>query len=293
MIILLCIYLTKLTYPHCSIIAWPSLDVIYSTNLAYSTDPEPNYYLWDNAAGAPSTTLNPLYIDDNLRLTDGKKGSPDGANKGGSFYSVWQGSDVTVTVDLGKTVNIDLFRAYFAGGVDGVERPRKMKVSVSDDGVNFTDIKATCNVSELGSGNEWDTYLFVIQTPIVSARFVSFTVFAQLNYGAKCVWVDELEVALADTAYLAPNENQGNQDGGNQDGENQGGNASGEYNLGDVNKSGEIDSMDYVLVKRAYFGTFSFDNEQLSLGDVNKSGEIDSMDYVLIKRAYFGTFTIK
>ncbi len=64
------------------------------------------------------------------------------------------------------------------------------------------------------------------------------------------------------------------------------------YMLGDVNNSGDIDSMDYVLVKRAYFGTFTFDDQQLKRGDVNKSGDIDSMDYVLIKRAYFGTFVI-
>ncbi len=61
--------------------------------------------------------------------------------------------------------------------------------------------------------------------------------------------------------------------------------------LGDVNDSKEIDSMDYVLVKRAYFGTFDFNEDQFARGDVNKSGDIDSMDYVLIKRAYFGTFS--
>ncbi len=61
---------------------------------------------------------------------------------------------------------------------------------------------------------------------------------------------------------------------------------------GDVNNSGDIDSMDYVLVKRAYFGTFNLTGEQIEAGDVNTSGDIDSMDYVLIKRAYFGTFPI-
>ena len=60
--------------------------------------------------------------------------------------------------------------------------------------------------------------------------------------------------------------------------------------LGDVNDSKEIDSMDYVIIKRAYFGTFKLSAEQEKRGDVNKSGDIDSMDYVLIKRAYFGTF---
>ncbi len=66
-----------------------------------------------------------------------------------------------------------------------------------------------------------------------------------------------------------------------------------EIKVGDVNQSGEIDSMDYVLVKRAYFGTFSLSENQFELGDVNQSDEIDSMDYVLIKRAYFGTFAFE
>ncbi len=66
-----------------------------------------------------------------------------------------------------------------------------------------------------------------------------------------------------------------------------------DFMLGDVNDSGDIDSMDYVLVKRAYFGTFTFNDQQLKRGDVNKSGDIDSMDYVLIKRAYFGTFSFQ
>ncbi len=61
--------------------------------------------------------------------------------------------------------------------------------------------------------------------------------------------------------------------------------------LGDVNASGDIDSMDYVLVKRAYFGTFELSESQLKSADVNASGDIDSMDYVLVKRAYFGTFS--
>ena len=30
--------------------------------------------------------------------------------------------------------------------------------------------------------------------------------------------------------------------------------------------------------------------EPILLGDINGNNEIDSMDYVLIKRAYFGTF---
>ena len=61
--------------------------------------------------------------------------------------------------------------------------------------------------------------------------------------------------------------------------------------LGDINNSGSIDSLDYVLLKRAYFGTFKLNDIQKLCGDCNRSKEIDSLDYVLLKRVYFGTFT--
>ena len=49
--------------------------------------------------------------------------------------------------------------------------------------------------------------------------------------------------------------------------------------------------MDYVLLKRAYFGTYKLKDE--AVGDINGNGSIDSMDYVFLKRAYFGTYFIK
>ena len=62
------------------------------------------------------------------------------------------------------------------------------------------------------------------------------------------------------------------------------------YMKGDVNANGEIDSMDYVLLKRAYFGTYEL--KELAMGDINDSGNIDSMDYVYLRRAYFGTYNL-
>lgn len=61
--------------------------------------------------------------------------------------------------------------------------------------------------------------------------------------------------------------------------------------LGDINGNGKIDSMDYVLLKRTYFGTYKL--AVISVGDINLNGKIDSMDYVFLKRAYFGTYEIK
>ena len=60
---------------------------------------------------------------------------------------------------------------------------------------------------------------------------------------------------------------------------------------GDINDNGEIDSMDYVLLKRVYFGTYKIDD--IKVGDIDESGMIDSMDYVYLRRAYFGTYVIK
>ena len=62
---------------------------------------------------------------------------------------------------------------------------------------------------------------------------------------------------------------------------------------GDINGDGEISSMDYVLLKRAYFGTYKLNDLQTDSADINGDGEISSMDYILLKRAYFGTFEIK
>ena len=62
---------------------------------------------------------------------------------------------------------------------------------------------------------------------------------------------------------------------------------------GDINGDGEITSMDYVLLKRAYFCTYNLNEAQTDDADINNDGGITSMDYVLLKRAYFGTFEIK
>ena len=60
--------------------------------------------------------------------------------------------------------------------------------------------------------------------------------------------------------------------------------------IGDVNMNNKIDSMDYVLAKRYYFGNYNFTETQKVITDVDKNNKIDSMDYVLIKRMYFGTY---
>lgn len=60
---------------------------------------------------------------------------------------------------------------------------------------------------------------------------------------------------------------------------------------GDVTGNGEIDSMDYILVKRAYFETYTLTEEQLEIADLDDSDDLGSLDYILLKRIYFGTYT--
>ena len=63
--------------------------------------------------------------------------------------------------------------------------------------------------------------------------------------------------------------------------------------IGDINGNNKIDMTDYILLKRAYFGTYKFTEEQNKVGDINKNNKIDMTDYILLKRVYFGTYTIK
>lgn len=64
-----------------------------------------------------------------------------------------------------------------------------------------------------------------------------------------------------------------------------------DYILGDVNGNGSVDMTDYILVKRAYFGTYMLTEDEMKRADVNVSGGIDMTDYILVKRIYFGTYT--
>ncbi len=62
---------------------------------------------------------------------------------------------------------------------------------------------------------------------------------------------------------------------------------------GDLDGSGEIDYLDYIMVKRYCMGTLELTEAQLSLADVDRSGEVDYLDYIMIKRHCMGTLTIQ
>ena len=56
---------------------------------------------------------------------------------------------------------------------------------------------------------------------------------------------------------------------------------------GDVDMDGDFDSVDVMLIKRAYFGTLALDEAQKKLADMNSDGKIDVFDYLLAKRSFF------
>ncbi len=63
------------------------------------------------------------------------------------------------------------------------------------------------------------------------------------------------------------------------------------YIKGDINNNEEIDSLDYLYLKRAFFKQYVLPDE--SKGDINKNGNIDSMDYLYLKRAFFKQYVIQ
>ena len=65
-----------------------------------------------------------------------------------------------------------------------------------------------------------------------------------------------------------------------------------QYLIGDANLDGKVDSVDYLLVKRHCFKTFTLEDTALIAADVNGDGKIDSTDYLLVKRICFGTYTV-
>lgn len=62
--------------------------------------------------------------------------------------------------------------------------------------------------------------------------------------------------------------------------------------LGDLNGNGQIDTTDYIFLKRAVLGTYTLTDAQKAAADVNGDGKINSVDYMQVKRHVLGTYKI-
>ncbi|MBR5859574.1 MAG: discoidin domain-containing protein [Clostridia bacterium] len=143
-----------------------------------------------------ATNRGDEYDDDGIRLTDGEKGSTDGAS---SRYSGWSnGVTVDIDLDLGEKKSVNSFSAYAAndGGMD-VKKPAKLVVSVSEDGITYNEIasqtalKTTFNLT--GQKGNWDTTVITAVTDeIISARYIRLSITPNGDH----VWISEVEAAL-------------------------------------------------------------------------------------------------
>ncbi|MBQ4317322.1 MAG: dockerin type I repeat-containing protein, partial [Clostridia bacterium] len=62
------------------------------------------------------------------------------------------------------------------------------------------------------------------------------------------------------------------------------------YIIGDANLDNKVDSVDYLLVKRHCFKTYTLEGDALKAANINGDEKIDSTDYLLVKRICFGTY---
>ena len=65
-----------------------------------------------------------------------------------------------------------------------------------------------------------------------------------------------------------------------------------EFALADVNGDGEVNGLDYMLVKRHVLGTHEMTEEQSARADLDGNGVIEGLDYMFVKRAVLGTWPV-
>ena len=118
------------------------------------------------------------------RLTDGVWGDGNVDNVAG--YD----SAATITFDLGSVTKLAGLKFDAYAGAWGIALPTAVEVSVSDDGTNFTSLKAF-NVEEcVASTDGWTIYNFEI-TDAFSARYI------KIAYEGSHTWISEVEAYAA------------------------------------------------------------------------------------------------
>lgn len=168
----------------------------------------------------------------------------------------------SATVDLEKAYEINKVRVNTVfGDVSGIASPEFIKLEISEDGINFTEVETKSFPEASTTSVEWIEFVFDEPAP---ARFVRLTFKIRVTF----VFINEIQV-LGDEL-TAPR-----------------------YTLGDINNNSEIEKYDYILAKRAVMGTVVLDDIQHKAADVNQKDGVEKYDYILIKRHVMGTYTIE
>ncbi len=215
-----------------------------------------------------------LYPDENgVTLTDGKNAAYDAKYSDTAFVGFNTNSEdydkngySSVTVDLGNIYAVDKFSTKVASSynsVAGIYAPALVTVYVSTN--NRTWVKAGSVVPTDDSSVSTVAATISLDRS-VWARYVQFRFVAEVTW----IFVTEVEVYEGDMIdEPIPN-----------------------YISGDVNNDFTVDSLDYLLVKRACFGTYDLTDDEFARADVNADSNMDSTDYLLVKRIAFGTYTV-
>ena len=134
--------------------------------------------------------------------------------------------------------------------------PKAVKVYLSNDGTEFTEA-TDMSILQIENVAYWN------ESKIEGiARYVK----VEFALNGSFVFLNEIEIYGEETDYTP------------------------EIMLGDVNDDKSVDSLDYLLVKRACFDTYELSENETLRADVNADGIIDSTDYLLVKRIAFGTY---
>ena len=152
--------------------------------------------------------LNSKYHENGERLTDGSKlvgdvnndNYVDGVLKMNTGYTRWVNATyVDIIVDLGAVMPTGFYTVYSVAGYYGYTTLEGLKISVSTDGINYTDVYGQISSQEIvGYAESYDgtnPELYkhtVTATSLVNARYVKFTITPCSGYGY--VGIDEVEV---------------------------------------------------------------------------------------------------
>ena len=146
---------------------------------------------YNAAAGKSYTTVGVQdgYPDESGKgLTDGLYGEPSFADK------AWLGylGKPEIVIDLGaKTDNISAFMlSTLGGGEAGILAPATVTVSISDDGVNFTEVASASYAKEEDTKSAILFQRYVFASKPVSARYVKIT----FTTAGSWMFVDEAQV---------------------------------------------------------------------------------------------------
>ncbi len=239
----------------------------------------------DNLAYGKSYTLSGVYADstgtvpypdtNNSELTDGVNPAADAIYSDTSFVGFNRGSEgykangyADITVDLGSVYAVGKFVTTVGTAqlANGITAPSKVEVYVSSDNSAWTKAGETA-VVDTEADNTLDVTVQLENG--VAARYVQFRIYA--TDGKNWIFVSEVEVYPGKLADPEPDPT---------------------YPVGDVNADGQVDSADYLIVKRACFGTYALSEDEEKRANVNGDTAVDSVDYVCVKRIAFGSYTV-